>query len=88
VPTEPVGDVALDGEVGEEGVALEDGVDRSPVGRGGGQVLAVEEDLAAGRRLEAGDEPQGRGLPAPGRAEDREELAGTDLQVDAVDRGE
>ena len=78
----------LDGQVREQGVGLEDGVDRAPVGRGGGQVLAVEQDLAAGGGLEAGDEAQGGGLAAAGRAEDREELAGADLEVDAVDRGE
>ena len=34
------------------------------------------------------DEPQGRGLPAAGRAEQGEELASGYLQVDAVDRGD
>ena len=37
--------------------------------------VALEEDRALRRRLEAGDHPQHRGLAAAGRAEQREELA-------------
>ena len=40
----------------------------------------------AGRQLEAADHPQRRGLAAAGRSEEREELAGADLERDAVDR--
>ena len=42
-------------------------------------------DQARGRRLEAADHPQGRGLAAAGRAEQAEELPGLDLEVDVVD---
>jgi hypothetical protein len=49
-------------------------------------VVAVEQDLALGRALEAGDEPQRRRLAAARRAEHREELAARHLELDAVDR--
>ena len=39
-----------------------------------------------GRQLEPADHPQRRGLAAARRAEQREELAGADLERDAVDR--
>ena len=51
-------------------------------------VHAVENDLALRGTLEPGDHPKGRGLPAARRTEEREELAGSDLQVDPVDGGE
>ena len=51
-------------------------------------VLAVEQDLALGRLLEAADHPQRRRLAAAGRAEQREELALADHQVDPLDRGD
>ena len=48
--------------------------------------LAVEGDLrrAVGRYRPAG-EPQRRGLAAAGRADDAEEFAGTDLEVELLD---
>jgi hypothetical protein len=45
---------------------------------------AVEQDPSARRALEAGDHPQRRRLPAPGRPEQREELARRHVDVDAV----
>ena len=48
-PPQPVRDVLLDVEVGEQRVALEDGVDRALVGRGLRDVDAVDEDLPVGR---------------------------------------
>ena len=84
-PPQPVGDVVLDVEVGEEGIRLEHRVDRPAVRRHGDQVLAVEQDLTTRRLLEAGDHPQRRGLAAAGRSEQREELAGLDAQLDVVD---
>ena len=41
-----------------------------------------------GRLLEPGDQPQGRRLAAAGRAEQREERAGRDGEVEVLDRGE
>jgi hypothetical protein len=45
--------------------------------------------MASGVRcVEAGHHAQQRGLAAPGRAEQAEELAGLDAQADIVDGGE
>ncbi len=84
----PERDVLRDGQEREQGVALEHRVDVAAVGRPGADVDAVEQDLAVGRRLEARDHPQRGRLPAAARPEQREELAGLDLQRDAVDRGD
>ena len=75
-------------KVREQRVALEDGVDVAALGRDGREVGAVEQDLARGRALEAGDQPQRRRLAAARRPQQREELARPDREVDAVDRGD
>ena len=85
---QPEGDVLGDGQVREERVVLEDGVDRTPVGLEVRDVVATEHDRAVGRLLEAGDHAQRGRLAAPGRAEQGEELARPDEQVEVVDRGE
>ena len=74
--------------MGEERVALKDGVGRALVRRQPGDVVAVDQDLALVRLLEAGDHPQRRRLAAAARAEHREELALGDVEVDVVDGGE
>ncbi len=51
-------------------------------------VLAVEADLAAVRPVEAGDDAQQRRLAGARRAEQRQQLAVCDLQIDAVERRE
>ena len=51
-----------------------------------GDVLAVEQDAARVRRLEAGQHAQQRGLAAAARPEQSEELAGLDLERQMVDR--
>ncbi len=51
------------------------------VGREVGQVLAVEQDAPGGRRLEAGEHAQQRGLAAARRAEQGEDLALGDVQL-------
>ena len=45
-------------------------------------------DAARGRRIESGKDAQGRALAGTGRTEQREELAGRDLEIDALQRGE
>src|SRR5215218_6661916 len=72
----------------EERVALEDGVDRALVRRALRHVDPVEKDLPLGRLLEPAQHAQRGGLPTARRAEEREELAGFDLEVDAVDGGD
>ena len=85
---EPEGDVVADVQVGEQRVVLEDHVDRALVRRVVGDVATAQQDGAAGRQLETADHPERRGLAAAGRAEQREELPGADLQRDAVDRAD
>ena len=46
---------------------------------------AADRDLAGGDRLEAGDHAQQRGLAAAGGADEDDELAVGDVEVDAVD---
>ena len=55
------------------------------VGRNVGHVLAVDQDVALGRHFEAGQHAQQRGLAAAGGPEQREELAGLDVEADIVD---
>jgi hypothetical protein len=85
---EPERDVVGDAHVREQGVVLEHHVDVALVRRDRGDVRSVEQDLPAGRFLEAGDHPQGRRLAAPTGSEHREELALLDREVDVVDRGD
>ena len=83
---QPVGHVLRHVEVGEQRVRLEHGVDVPLVGRKAGNVVGAEEDLAGGGLFEPADHPERRGLAAARRAEEREELALFDLEVDVIDR--
>src|SRR5271169_4666252 len=72
--------------VREQAVALEHHA-HVPLGRGYWRdVLAVDQDRPGVRVLEAGHDAQGCGLTAAGRAEQRDELAGCDLQRQPVQR--
>ena len=62
---EPEGDVLADRHVWEQRVILEYGVHRPLVGGQPGNIFAVKEDLASGRKVEAGDQAQESGLAAP-----------------------
>ena len=81
----PKATLSRHGEEREQRVGLEDRVDRPLVRWHRREVAAVEQDLAGVGVLEPGDHPQRRGLAAAGRPEQREELAGLDLEVEAVD---
>jgi hypothetical protein len=85
---EPEGDVVVDAQEREQGVALEHGVDLALVRRGPGHVDPVEQDAAVGGLLEPGDQPQGGRLAAARGAEQGEELPAGHLQVDAVHGGD
>jgi hypothetical protein len=52
------------------------------------EVLAFHHDLARSRPLEAGHDAKSRGLSAPGRTQQGEELAGLERDVDLLKRGE
>ena len=85
---EAVLDVVADRHVREQRVVLEDRVDVARVGRQAGDVGAAQLDRAGVGDREAGDQPQRRRLARAGGAEQREELALGDVEVDAVDGGE
>src|SRR5439155_5103921 len=80
------GDVAPHGHVREQRVGLEDRVDRAAVRRQALDGLVADQDRAGRRRDEAADQVQGRRLAAAGRAEQAEELALGDLEVDRAER--
>ena len=80
-------DVVGDGHVGEQRVVLEHGVDRALVGQKRAHVVAKDPQAAVGGEVEPGDHAQRRGLAAARRAEQGEELAVADGEVEAVDGG-
>jgi len=75
--------VLLYGQPGKQGERLEDD---GSVGVDAGKRGAPVHHLAAARDLKAGDDAQQRAFPAPGRAQQRHELAFPDLQVDGLYR--
>src|ERR1700730_6124148 len=79
------GDVFPDGEVRIEPVALEDHGDAAPARRQLVDDLPINEHLAGGRLLQAGNDAQERGLSASRRSKQHHELAVARLQADAVD---
>ena len=80
--------VVHDGEVLEEGVVLEDDADPPLLGRHGvagtGHHLIADGHGARVRRLEAGDEAQGRGLSTPGGTQQGQDLALLDREGEPV----
>jgi len=83
---QPELDVLADGHVGEEGVGLEHGVDRPAVRRRHADFLTEDAQAPLGGQVQPGDHAQRGGLAASRRAEQGEELAVADGQVDVVDR--
>ncbi len=78
------GDVLKDVQMGEEGVALENGVDVALVGRHVLDVLAEEDDIALIGALKARDQAQRRGLAAAGGTQQRQKLVVIDIEIDIV----
>ena len=81
-----VADVVGHGQVRKQRVVLEDDADVALGGRQARDVPPVEHDRALRQALEARDEPQQRRLPGAARAEQGQELARRDREVDAVQR--
>ena len=81
-----VGDVLAHGEVGKERIVLEDGIDVALVGRLGRDIRAVEENPAGRGQLEPRHQAQAGRLAGTRRAEEGEELAVGDREIDARDR--
>ena len=82
------GDVLEHRHVAEQRVMLEHEADMALAGAARQRVLAVERHLAGIRPVEAGDDPQQRGLARAGRPEQRQQFALGDLEVDIVERCE
>ena len=80
------GDVARHGEVRKQRIALEHHAEVALVRRQVLDRLAVQQDAAAGRRHEARDRHQHRGLARARRSEQRQELATRDAQRHVVQR--
>jgi hypothetical protein len=75
--------VAEHAEMGKHRIALKHD---AAVGPGlGRQRHAVEQDLSAGRRLLAEDQPQERAFSRARRPDHRQKRAGRDLEVDALE---
>ena len=71
--------------VREQRVVLEHHADLALVRRQARQRLALEQDLAGGRRLEAGEHHQRRRLARARGPEQRQELAALDVEMEIVD---
>ena len=80
---ETVGDIALDPQMREQRIALEDGVGGSFIGLAAGDVDAFDLDLSARRIDKSPDDAQRRRLAAAAWSKQREELAAIDRERDA-----
>ena len=81
-------DVVKHVHMAEKGVVLEHEADFAFAHMLGGYVLAVKENLAAVGVFQSGDDAQERGFAAAGRAEQGNEFAGGDVEVDVFQRVE
>jgi hypothetical protein len=68
-----------------ERIGLEDHGEAAPVGRHVVRADPVDQEIARGDLLEAGDHPEQRRLPASRRPDKDHELAVPDHKVDALD---
>src|SRR5918992_2888158 len=82
---EPVRHVVEHAQVWEERVRLEDGVHVPLVGREVRDVVAADQHLALVGPFEAGDQAKRRRLPTARWAEQRQELAAVDVEIEPVD---
>src|SRR5450631_4066036 len=85
---EPEGHVAIDREVLEHRVVLEDKADVTRLRRQLGGVDALDLHRSRIRAFQPGDDSQQRRFPAPARTQQRGEFPRTHRQVDSVQRDE
>ena len=78
-------DIAAHAHMRIERVGLEDHRQAALGRRHVDDVDAVDEDLAGGHVLQAGDQAKQRGLAAAGRTDEDDERAVVDLEIDIVD---
>src|SRR5208282_1012948 len=84
----PESDVFEHRHVAEQRVVLKYETDLALANLDGAGVLAMEQHLARVGRLEPSDYPEQRGLARTRQPEQRDQLAGFDMQVDIVNRNE
>jgi hypothetical protein len=77
---QPELDVLAGRHVGEQAVGLEHHAHVALAGRHRNDVAAVDQQLATGRLFEPGDDTQRRGLATAAGPEQRDQLAGLDLE--------
>jgi hypothetical protein len=82
---EPEGEVLLHGHVRVERVALEDHCHIAVLGSQVVDDAVADLDLAVADLFQAGQHPERRRLPAPGRPDEDHQLAVRDLEVEVVD---
>jgi hypothetical protein len=83
---EPVADVLLHRHVRPQGVVLEHHADAALIRRHIVHDAISEADCSVVGSVEARDQPEQRGLPAPRRTEEREQLTLLDGKTDGIDR--
>jgi len=66
-------------------IGLEDHRHVAVAGRGAVDLVAVDPDRALADLLQPGHHPQGRGLPAPGRADQHHQLTVHGLDTEIID---
>ncbi len=81
---EPIAHIAGHGEIGKEGVGLEDDAVVALGGGQGGDVASGHHHQPRVLALQPGDDAEERGLPAPGGAEEADELARVHRERDAA----
>ncbi len=86
--THPEGDVFEHRHVAEQRVVLKYEADFALAHADGARILAVEHHFAAVWSLQARDYPQQRGLARAREPQQRDQLAGSDVQADIVDCNE
>src|SRR6516165_733288 len=72
---EAEGNIVRDIHMRKQRIGLKHHIDRAPMRRHAGHVVAIDENAALVRRLEPGDETQEARLAATGRSKQREKLA-------------
>src|ERR1017187_10220278 len=86
--TQPEGDVFEHRHVAKQCVVLKYEPDLALANAHVAGVLAVKQHLAGVRRFQPRDYPEQRGLARPRQPQQRDQLAGFDMQVDIVNRDE
>ena len=81
-----IGDVLRHGGVRKQRKRLKHHAESAPVGGNCRLVDSIDQYLAGDRQRQPRDEAQKRGPPAPGRAEQADQLAVRNVDVDIVDR--